>query len=543
MSKQSGRLCHFFAVGLLGAAMMTAMSGCGKAPVARQEGEGTGASGSKVLTYAIGNDISNMDPAQIADIESALVASQVYQGLLKFKPDSVEVEPDLAESYEISPDGLTWTFRLREGVRFHDGTPFNSDAVVFSVMRQMDENHPGHVPGKMEYGHFLFGDRSTSETMLVREVTAPDERTVVFTLARPYQPFAKNLAMTPAAVVSPTAVTTMKNDFNTTMVGTGPFVLKSAQRDSQMLLVRNPNYWGKAVPLDELRVRVLRDPSVRLSSVRKGEIDVISGVEPTALSALESDPEVTVLSEPSMNLGYLMLNNNKPPFDNRLVRLAVNHAINRQALVRDLLLGTSVEAKGVIPPGMLGHDPANEGYSYDPEKARRLLAEAGFPDGLDVIFSTHNNARIYNPAGAKLAERIQQDLAQVGIRAKLDMMEFPAFLERTRSRDYTMANSGWVTDNGDPDNFIYELVGREDNKLNYSNPESTRLMRSAAGEKNEAKRAEMYRAAEDMVMADAPFVPLNHGKQILAARKRVKNLRLHPTGVTHLAEVDVEVQP
>lgn len=517
---------------------VTLLAGCGKAPVGGERT--TDGEGRKVLTYAIGNDLSNMDPALITDIESALVATQVYQGLLKFKPDSVDVEPDLAESYEVSPDGLTWTFRLREGIRFHDGTTLDSGDVVFSVMRQMDENHPAHVPGKMQYAHFLFGDRSTSETTLVTDVSAPDERTVVFRLARPYQPFAKNMAMTAAAIVSPEAVRTLKADFNTTMVGTGPFRLKSAQRDSQVTLVRNEEFAGPRPPLDEIRFRILRDANVRLSSVQKGETDVIAGVEPTAIEQIEKNPQLVLLSEPSMNLGYLMLNNQKPPFDNRLVRLAVNHAINREAIAEQLFSGTSVVARGIIPPGMLGHNPDSKGYPYDPERAKKLLAEAGYPDGLTVTFSTHNNARIYNPVGAKLAERIQQDLAKVGITATIDMMEFPAFLARTNALDYVMANSGWVTDNGDPDNFIYELAGREDNRSGYRNPEATRLMREAAGEQDEAKRAEMYRKAEEMLLEDPPFAPLNHGKQMLAVRGRVRNLKLHPTGVTQLAGVDVE---
>lgn len=518
------------------------LAACGKAPGTR-EGRGDSSSGAApgdFLTFAIGNDLSNMDPALIIDIESAMVATQVYQGLLKFKADSVEVEPDLAEKYEVSPDGLSWTFHLRDGVRFHDGTPLTAEAVVFSVQRQMDPNHPAHVPGKMQYANVLYGDPSTSESTLVKSVDAPDVRTVVFQLARPYQPFAKYLAMTPAAVVSPAAVRTLGDDFNTTMVGTGPFRLRSVQRDSQVSLVRNEEYWGRKSGLEEIRLRILRDPNVRISSLQKGEVDVITGVEPTAIETLRSAPDVAILSEPSMNLGYLMVNNEKTPFNNRLVRLALNHAIDRSSIVDKLFSGTSVVARGILPPGMTGFDPDRKGFEYSPEKAKELLAQAGYPNGFEVRFLTHNSPRIYNPAGAKLAERIQQDLAKVGIRVQLDTMEFLSFLDRTQSGDYQMANSGWVTDNGDPDNFIYELAGREDNKSNYSNPAATRLMREAAAEPDEQKRAEMYRKAEDMLMEDPPFVPLNHGKQILAVRSRVRNLKLHPTGVTQLAPVTVE---
>ncbi|MBX7245629.1 MAG: ABC transporter substrate-binding protein [Candidatus Sumerlaeaceae bacterium] len=518
-----------------------ALTGCGSGP---QNGSGTQASGAapaaKVLNYIIGNDVANMDPSLITDIESAIVAQQVYQGLTRFKADSVEVEPALAEKYECSPDGLKWTFTLRDGVKFSDGTPFNADAVKFSILRQMDPNHPFHVAGKMRSARTLFGDPRSTETMLVKDITSPDDRTVVFELARPYVPFLKNLAMVPASIVSPEAVRTMGQDFNTTMVGTGPFVVKSRQQDSSLVLARNPNYWSTAgPPLDEIRFRILRDANTRLNSIRKGESDVVSGIEPTSLELLKKESAIDLRMEPSLNLGYLSMNCAKPPFDNKLVRLAMNYAIDRDYIVNTLFSGTSVVAKGVIPPGMLGFDPERKGFAYDPAKAKQLLAEAGYPNGFSVTFSTHDVRRVYFPVGIRIAERIQQDLAKVGITAKIDQMEFSTFLSKVKARDYVMGNSGWVTDNGDPDNFLFELVGREDNEFNYSNPEATKLMRDATGEKDDAKRAALYRKAEDLVAADPPIVVLNNAKQILAVRKRVRNLKLHPTAVTQLDQVDV----
>jgi peptide/nickel transport system substrate-binding protein len=524
---------------LLLLAVVVQMSGCGDGGSRRRAGS-AGTEGRKVLNYSIGNDLSNMDPAQINDIESALVAQQVYEGLVKFKPDSVEVEPCLAEKWEPSEDGLKWTFHLRPNVKFQDGSPVDADAVVFSVMRQMDSNHPYHVAGKMRYANFLFGDKSSTETELVRDVSAPDAQTVVFTLARPYTPFIKNMAMTPASIVCPAAARTYAKDFNTTMVGTGPFALKLYRRDELVSLERSPTYWGNAAQLDEIRVRILHDPTVRLNSLRKGDSDVISGVEPTAIPMLKEDANVTVLSEPSMNLGYIALNNQRPPFDNPKVRLALCYAIDRDYIVNTLFSGTSVVAKGIIPPGMLGYSGDRAGFPYDPNKAKALLAEAGFPNGFTVTFSSHDRPRIYFPVGIKLAERIQQDLGKVGVTAKIDQMEYATFLAKQKSKDYQMANSGWISDNGDPDNFIYELAGREDNDCNYLNPEATRIMRQASAEKDESKRAALYKQAEDLLAADPPFIILNHAKQTLAVRKRVTNFKMHPTGVTQLAGVGLQ---
>jgi peptide/nickel transport system substrate-binding protein len=189
---------------------------------------------------------------------------------------------------------------------------------------------------------------------------------------------------------------------------------------------------------------------------------------------------------------------------------------------------------------MLGYDAVRKGYAYDPAKAKELLLQAGYPNGFTITFSTHDRARVYNPVGIKLAERVQQDLAKIGVTAKLEQLEFPAFLARQKSKDFQIANGGWISDNGDPDNFIYDLAGREDNEAGYSNPEATKVMREATGEQDEQKRAELYKKAEAMLKENPPFIPLNNAKQILAVRKRVKNLHPHPTAVTQLHQVDVE---
>lgn len=496
--------------------------------------------GRKLLTYALGNDVSNMDPALITDIESALVASQVYEGLVRFKVDSTEVEPALAESYESTTDGLSWTFKLRKGIQFQDGTPLNADAVIFSIMRQWDSKHPYHVPGKMRYAKFMFGDPVTTESELLRDIIAPDDHTIIFTLARPHTPFLKNLALTPASIVSPAAVKTYNRDFNTTMVGTGPFRIKSYRRDEAVSLQKSDSYWGDPAKLDEVRFRILRDANVRMNSIRKGESDVISGVEPTAVDLLKQEKNVQVLSEPSMNLGYLALNNKHAPLDNPKVRLALAYAIDRSYIVDSLFAGSSVEAKTIVPPGMLGHDQSRPGFPYDPAKAKALLDEAGYPNGFTVTFLTHDRPRIYNPVGVKLAERIQQDLSKINVTAKIEQMEFSSFLDRMKSHDFQIANGGWVSDNGDPDNFIYELAGREDNELQYDNPAATAVMRKAAMESDEQRRAELYYQAETMLAENPPFIAINHAKQTLAVRDRVENLKLHPTGVTILRNVDVK---
>lgn len=499
-------------------------------------GKGSAVSANSIV-FTLGNDISNMDPAQMNDIESVQVAAQVYEGLVRFKHGSVDVEPCLATEWSVSDDGLEWTFKLREGVHFQDGSPLTAESVVISVQRQMQDTHPYHVKGRMRYAGLLFGDSSSTATQLVTAVQAVDQHTVKFILARPYMPFLQNLAMTQAVILSTESLKKLGNDINTTMVGTGAFSLKTYKRDQRITVTRNPGYWGPRAHLDEIEFLVLRDPNTRLNSLRRGNSDVISGIEPYSVGLLEDDDNVSVLSEPSMNIGYIALNCAEPPLDNPKVRHALNYAIDKAFLSNILFNKTSVEASGIIPPGMLGYDETRSYYSHDPDKARQLLKEAGYLNGFRIVFSTHNKARMYSPVGVRLAERIQQDLAAVGVTAELDQMEFPTFLERQKSREFAMANGGWISDNGDPDNFLFELVGREDNNLNYVNPPATALMRNATGEKDPAKRAEMYKAAEKLVMEAPPMIPLNHAKQTMAIRRTVQNFIMHPTGVNRLDSV------
>jgi peptide/nickel transport system substrate-binding protein len=462
-----------------------------------------------------------MDPALIYDVETALVAQHVYRGLVRFATDSVEVEPDAAEFWDISEDGLTYTFRLRE----------------FSIERQTNPNHPAHVPGRMRYASFLFGDKSSTETALLDRVETPDSRTVVLHLTRPHGPFLRNLAMVPAAIVSPLSFA--EKAATARMVGAGPYRMKTYRPNELVILEKNAGYIGDPPLTAELRFRVIRDATMRLAALRKGDADITGHLDPPAVAELKKQPEVVVMEEPSFSLNYISINHARAPFDKLKVRQAVALAVDKVSICERLYEGQGVPAGGIIPPGMLGYADLPVTTGPDPAAARKLLAEAGYPDGVDIVFTTQDRPRIYNPAGARLAEALQQQLEVAGFRVRLETTEFATFLNRLNARDYTIANSGWVTDNGDPDNFLFELVGREDNGKNYLNPEATRLMRQAASEPNEEIRASLYRDAEKLVAADVAVVPISYGKQVLAARRAVEGLKLHPTGCIQLQKVRV----
>jgi len=321
----------------------------------------------KVLVYARGADSLSLDPALIDDGESAKVIENIYDTLVTFEPGTTKIKPALATDWKISDDGLVYTFYLRKGVKFHDGTPFNADAVVASIGRQVGQNATADMP----YASFTFGD--------VDKVEKVDDYTVKITLKEPNAPFLLNLAMGPAApIVSPTALKKYGADFGHHPVGTGPFIFEKWDPDQQIVLKANPNYWGGKPKVDEVIFKVTKDNTVRAQELLAGSVDIIDGIDPADVDSLKNSPDINFLSGPGMNINYLAFRVDRPPFDNPKVRQAVSMAIDRQAIVDSLYKGIAVVANGPLPPGMLGYDPNLKPYEYNPAEAKKLLAEAGY---------------------------------------------------------------------------------------------------------------------------------------------------------------------
>ncbi|MCX7718567.1 MAG: ABC transporter substrate-binding protein [Candidatus Sumerlaeaceae bacterium] len=513
-------------------------SACGRR---RQAGapKTAGAASSQVLTVLLGSEPLNMDPALISDPESAAVAAQVYEGLVTLEPGTVRVAPALAQRWETSADGLRLTFQLKEGVFFHDGTPCDADAVKFSLLRQCDPNHPYHLGGRMRFAKLLFGDPASTETELVRDVSAPDSRTVVIELARPFSPFLRNLATVQASVVSPSAVQTLGDDFNTTMVGTGPFRLMPS-RAGATVLARNEAYHGPAAPLKELRFKVSRDAAARAAALAKGDADLAAGLDGRARAMLADAKNICMSDDPAMNVSYLALNCARTPLDNRLVRQAVAAALDATVLVESAMDRAFVPAAGLLPPGMTGHDPARRPAVGNLERARRLLEEAGYPNGFTVTLAIQTRPRIFCTNPAKLAAKIREDLGRAGISVRIEEKDMNAFADSLKRRDYQMALTGWVADTGDPDNFLHPMVRQPDNDQNYSSDGVAQLMAAAAAEPDEVARAELYRKVEALVLADAPVIPISHARHPFGVHARVKGFKFPPLLVPRLAGVSAE---
>lgn len=491
------------------------------------------------LVFGRGADSKSLDPINVTDGESLKATQQIYDTLVTYKPGTTEVIPELATSWETSEDAFTWTFYLRKGVKFHDGTPFNADAVVFNFERWMYEDNPYHH-GDFAYWQYMFGGFPG----VVKSVKAIDEYTVQFELNQPQAPFLNNLAMPNFAIASPAAIKKYGEDYGNHPVGTGPFILQSWKRDDTMVLVRNENYWGEGPYLDKVIFRVIPDNSARLMELQAGTVDIIDGVNPIDVESIKADPNLQLILRPSMNVGYLAMNFDKKPFDDVRIRRAINHAINKEAIVEAFYGDLGIPAKNPMPPSIWGYNDAIEDYEYNPEKAKQLLAEAGYPNGFKTELWAMPNPRPYFVQPRPIAEAMQADLAAIGIKAKIVTYDWATYLDKTENGEHPMAMLGWTGDNGDPDNFLYVLLDKDQatkgsagNISFYRSDELHEVLIEAQMSPDHEKRVELYKRAQEIIHEDAPWVCVVHSTPPLAAKKNVKNFIPNPTGTESYDQV------
>ena len=490
----------------------------------------------QVLVFGRGGDSVSLDPAIVTDGESFKVTENIFETLLEFGEQDTTIHPGLAKEWEVSEDGLTYTFHLQEGVKFHDGTDFNAEAVVKNVERWK--------AGTEEQFYYFNSMFKAEGQDIIKTVTAVDETTVVFELSRPQAPFLKNLAMSPFGIASPTAFEAAGDKFGDNPVGTGPFVFVEWKRNDSITVKKNENYWKEGLPkLDTIIFRAIPDNSARLNALVTGEIDLADGINPSDAASIESNPDLALIERPSMNIGYLGLTNTRKPFDNKLVRQAVNYAIDKQAIVDAFFEGRAEVAVNPMPPSISGYNDEIAGYEYNPEKAKELLAEAGY-DGTEIELWAMPVPRPYMPDGQKVAEAIQKNLADVGIPSKIVTFEWATYLEKAKNGEADAFLLGWTGDNGDADNFLYTLLDADNigsnNYAYYSSDAAHKLLIAAQSEVDEEKRIQLYKEAQAIIHEDAPWVPLAHSIPLLAGKKGVTNYLPHPTGSESLVNVSIQ---
>lgn len=490
----------------------------------------------QVLVFGRGGDSVSLDPAIVTDGESFKVTENLFETLLNFGEEDTTIHPGLAESWEISDDNLQYTFKLRQGVKFHDGTDFNAEAVVKNVERWK--------AGTEEQFYYFNSMFKAEGEDIITEVIAEDEYTVTFKLSRPQAPFLKNIAMSPFGIASPTAFEAAGDTFGDAPVGTGPFKFVDWKRNDSITVEKFEDYWQDGLPkLDRVIFRYIPDNSTRLNELVAGGIDLADGINPSDAASIESNSALQLIERPSMNIGYLGLTNTRPPFDNKLVRQAVNHAIDKQAIVDAFFGGRAQVAVNPMPPSISGYNDEITGYEYNPEKAKELLAEAGY-DGAEIELWAMPVPRPYMPDGMKVAEVIQKNLEDVGIPSKIVTYDWAVYLEKTKNGEADAFMLGWTGDNGDADNFIYTLLDKDNigsnNYAYYSNDEVHDLLIKAQTETDENVRIDLYKQAQVIIHDEAPWAPLAHSIPLLAAKSSVKGYKPHPTGSEVLSNVSIE---
>ncbi|HUM16862.1 MAG TPA: ABC transporter substrate-binding protein [Candidatus Nitrosotalea sp.] len=467
-----------------------------------------------------------LDPAQVTDLNSTRVGRRVVETLVAFADESTQIVPGLAESWTISKDGLSYTFKLRKGISFHDGTPFNAQAVKFSIERQFNPEHPANKLGKYPFAAYFFGN--------VKAVEVMDDSTVRFVLKEPRASFLAILVAPAASIVSPTAAMKSAQDYAVTPVGTGPFKFVAWDRGQRVVLEKNPSYWRFPVKVDRVIYRSITEDQARLTELLTGGVDLIVGTPPDFVAQLENHPKVTLQKQVGAHVWYLGFNNTKKPFDDKRVRQALNYAVNKDAIVRDVLKGTGSLSRGPVLPGTWGADPTLRAYPYDPEKAKKLLAEAGFPNGFaTTLWVPESGSGMQSPVA--MSTVIQSNLKAVGVNVAMQTMEWGAYLAKLRTKEQDLFALSWMAGNEDPDMVMYPLLHSSQwtpsgpNRALYKNEKYDELLHQARLTTDQARRADLYRQAQKLLVEDAPWIFIDHEIQTAAHNKRVQGFKLHPS--------------
>jgi dipeptide transport system substrate-binding protein len=484
-----------------------------------------------------GFDIVQYTAATTADA----VSETIFNRLVDFVPGSTDIQPGLASSWEISADGLTYTFHLREGVKFQTTDyfkptrEFNADDVLWSFERQLDPKHPWHQQTSFGYPYF--------ETMgfkdLIARIDKVDTHTVTFTLKRAEAPFLRDMAMAFTSIYSAEYADQLlkqgkQADLNSKPVGTGPFIFSRYNKDAQVRYKANPDYYKGKPPADPLVFAITVDSNVRMQKLRANECQVAVYPKPEDIKALKADPNLRVDEMDALMTSFLGINTQHKYLGDVRVREAISLAFDKQNFVRTLFgEGNATPAVGPYPTTLLGYNRALVDAPYDPARARELLKQAGVPEGTVLTVFTRNGGGATNPNPALGAQLLQADLAKVGLKLDIRVLEWGELLKRMKSGEHDLGFYGWAGDNGDPDNFLTpnlscDAASNGENIARWCDKDFDALLAGARATTEPAKRAALYEQAQVIFQQQHPWIALAYPKLFTVLRSNVEGFHISP---------------
>ena len=505
----------------------------------------------KTFVFCSEGSPSSFNPQLATDGTSFDASSKtIYDRLVNFKYGETTIVPSLASKWDISKNGLEYTFTLRKGVKFHHTswfTPsrdFNADDVLFSFNRMREKTHPYHSVGGGNYEYF----ESMEMGSLIKDIIKVDNYKVRFILTRPEAPFLADLAMDFASILSAEyaqslAAKNQQEEIDRKPIGTGPFVFNKYVKDNLIRYDTHKNYFQGPAKIDQLVFSINPQSSVRYQKLKTGECDLMAYPSPQDIEGMKKDSNLKVLEAAGLNVGYLGMNMDKKPFSDLKVRKAINYALNKESYIKAIYLGQGKVAKNPLPPTMWSFNNKISDYDYNPELAKKLLHEAGYDKGFDTELWALPVPRPYIPDGKKMAEMMQADLAKVGIRAKIVSYDWPTYLSKTKNGEHQLVQMGWTGDNGDPDNFLGVLlscpaVKAGSNLAHWCSKRFDKLVEAGKRTSNMKVRTQKYEEAQKVFHEEVPWVTLANAIVFRAQRKNVVGYKIDPFGTDYFYYVD-----
>lgn len=499
-------------VGILSIGYLASLSACGSAS--------TGASaGGNTLRVAAAAFPSTLDPHGGNEAAAAIVNRQVFETLV-YQNTAMEIQPGLAKSWEYVDD-RTIEFKLEEGVTFHNGEAFTAEDVVFSLNRALDSTFISHIVEMI--------DRDSLE--------AVDDYTVRVGTTEPFSPLLSHLSHPATAILDEGTVMDAGETFADHPIGTGPFKYEDRVYGETITLVRNEDYYKDLATIDGIEFRTISEGSSRLIALETDEVDINLAVDPADVKRVEEDSHLTLVRDADLSTSYLGFNVSKEPFNNKLVRQAINYAVDVEGMIEAVYEGIGARAVGPIGSAVFGYHNNLAPYEYNPEKAKELLAEAGYPDGFTTtILTDENNVRV------ALATVIQNQLAAIGIQADVNQREWATYISETAEGKTDMFLLSWSTVTGDADYGLDALFhsrnkGAAGNRTFYENAQVDRLLDEGKVVTDEGKRLAIYEEVQEIIVEEAPWLFIRHGENLVGINNRVENFELHPAAHHNLSQI------